>query len=101
MGNRSTKLGISLIASGLIVFSSSLLAQDDITSFEAIHRFTQEQADDAHRNAEAFDRRQAARAQEAQMEQTNRRLDAIQREQKRQASDAYWHDAEAFRNSLD
>ena len=98
MYKHSAKLGISLIASGLIVFSSTLLAQDDTTSFEAIHRFTQEQADDAHRNAEAFDRRQAARAQEAQMEQMDRRLESIQREQKRQANDAYWHN---FQDSLD
>jgi len=98
MGNRSTKLGISLIAFGLIAFSSSLLAQDDITSFEAIERHTNEMMEGAHRNAEAFDRRQDARAQEAQMEQTNRRLDAIQREQKRQSNDAYWHNVQ---DSLD
>jgi len=90
MGKQSEKLGISLIAFGLIAFSSSLLAQDDITSFEAIERHTNEMMEGAHRNAEAFDRRQAARAQEAQMEQIDRRLESIQREQKRHASDAYW-----------
>lgn len=91
------KLSI-VIASGLIAFSSSLLAQDDITSFEAIHRFTQEQVDDYNRSTEAFDRRQAARAQEEHMEQMGRRLESIQREQKRQANDAYWRN---FNDSLD
>lgn len=98
MGNRSTKLGISLIAFGLIAFSSSLLAQDDITSLEAIERHTNEMMEGARRNAEAFDRRQDARAQEAQMEQLDRRLDSMQREQKRQSNDAYWHNVQ---DSLD
>ena len=98
MCKHSAKLGIGLIASCLIAFSSTLLAQDDTTSFEAIHRFTQEQVADSQRRTEAFDRRQAARAQEAQMEQMDRRLESIQREQKRQASDAYWHNVQ---DSLD
>ena len=98
MCKHSAKLGIGLIASCLIAFSSTLLAQDDTTSFEAIHRFTQEQVADSQRRTEAFDRRQAARAQEAQMEQMDRRLESIQREQKRQSNDAYWHNVQ---DSLD
>ena len=96
MNQRTVKLGASLIA--LMAFSSSLLAQGDITSYEAIERQANEMMEGAHRNAEAFDRRQAARAQEAQMEQMDRRLESIQREQKRQINDAHWHN---FQNSLD
>lgn len=99
MNQRTVKLGASLIA--LMAFSSSLLAQGDITSYEAIERQGNEMMAGAQRNAEAFDRRQDARAQEDRMEQQDRRLDSIQREQARQSNDAYWHEAREFRESLD
>lgn len=101
MYKHSAKLGARLIASGLMVFSSSLLAQDDITSFEAIERHSKEMMDGAQRNADAFYRRQDARAQEDRMEQQDRKLDSIQREIKRQRNDTYWHEAREFRDSLD
>lgn len=99
MNQRKVKLGASLIA--LMAFSTSLLAQGDIASYEAIERQANEMMVGAQRNAEAFDRRQDARAQEDRMERVERSLDSIQHEQARQSNDAYWHQAREFRESLD
>jgi len=99
LNKQPVKLGASLIA--LMAFSSSLLAQGDITSYEAIERQANEMMVGAQRNAEAFDRRQDARAQEDRMERVERSLDSIHREQSRQSSDAYWRQANEFLDSLD